>query len=286
MIKIITLTVLTVALTTTFLPAAEQAESPVAKMNWLRGPAKASLGKQAEFNVPIGFMFVGAKETRKLLEMMGNPTNGDELGFLTPTNFNWFVVFEFSDVGYVKDDDKDKLDANKMLASIQKGNESANKEREKMGVPPLHVTGWEQPPRYNETTHNLEWAIRGESEGHPVVNWNTRLLGRHGVMEVSLVVNPDKLAITKPQYEKILADYSYKQGESYAEYKSGDKVAQYGLAALVLGGAAVGAAKLGLFTTIAVFAKKLWKVLIVAAVAVIGFFKKLIFGAGRRNPPE
>lgn len=286
MIKHSLLAALTVALLAVTGFAAEKAESPLAKMKWQRGPVKAALDKHAEINVPEGFMFVGAKETQQLLEMMGNPTNGDELGFLAPTNMGWFVVFEFNDVGYVKDDDKDKLDATKMLAAIQEGNEYGNKERAKMGVPPLTITGWEQPPRYNEQTHNLEWAIRGESEGDPVINWNTRLLGRRGVMEVSLVVDPLKLAATKPQYEAILADYKFKSGETYAEFKSGDKVAQYGLAALVLGGAAVGAAKLGLFATIAAFAKKAWKLVIVAVIAVAAFFKKLIFGRDRRNTLE
>ena len=142
-----------------------------------------------------------------LLRMMGNPTDGSELGLLGPTNLDWFVVFEFSDVGYVKDDDKDKLDPAKMLTSFQRGTEASNKEREKMGVPPMHIVGWEQEPRYNETTHNLEWAIRGESEGRPILNWNTRLLGRHGVMEVNLVVEPEHLKTTMPAYQGILQDF-------------------------------------------------------------------------------
>src|SRR6185369_224014 len=79
-------------------------------INWTRGPAKAELKNLAEVQVPEGFVFTGAKGTQKLLEKMGNPTSGSELGFLAPTSLVWFVVFRFSDVGYVKDDDKDKLD--------------------------------------------------------------------------------------------------------------------------------------------------------------------------------
>ena len=37
--------------------------------------------------------------------------SGKELGWLRPTNADWSVMFEFDDRGYVKDDDKDKLDA-------------------------------------------------------------------------------------------------------------------------------------------------------------------------------
>src|SRR6058998_4050463 len=79
------------------------------KINWTKGPA--NLKTLAEVQVPEGFMFTGAQGTQKLLEAMGNPISGSELGFLAPTSLVWFVVFEFSDVGYVKDDDKNKLDA-------------------------------------------------------------------------------------------------------------------------------------------------------------------------------
>ena len=54
-------------------------------------------------------------------------------------------------------------------------------------------------------------------------------------------------------------------------------MAKYGLAALVVGGAAVGAAKLGLFTGLLVFLKKGWKLAIVGLAALATFFKK-IFG--------
>jgi len=165
-----------------------------------------------------------------------------------------------------------------MLKAIKEGNEYANKERAKMGVPPLHVTGWQQPPKYNPETHNLEWAIQGESEGETIVNYNTRILGRKGVMEASLVVSPDKLAGTMAAYQAVLQNYDFKQGERYAEYRPGDKIAKYGLAALITGGAAVVAVKTGLFAYLLLFAKKLW-ILIVAAIAGIArFFKRLVHG--------
>ncbi|MEW6302904.1 MAG: DUF2167 domain-containing protein [Verrucomicrobiota bacterium] len=260
--------------------------SPVEKLNWTKGPAKAQIKHLAEVQVPEGFMFTDAKGTQTLLEAMGNPTNGDELGFLCPTNMDWFVVFEFDEVGYVKDDDKDKLNADKMLKAIKEGNEEGNKVRKRMGVPPLNIVGWEKPPAYDEKTHNLEWAIRGESEGDPVVNYNTRLLGRHGVMEVSLVVDPKEMATALPKFKELLTGYSYQTGEKYAEYKQGDKVAQYGLAALVVGGAAAVGAKLGLFAYLALMFKKAWKLIVVAVVAVGAWIRNLVLGKSREPEAE
>jgi len=263
-------------------PASDTSESLLKRLNWIKGPARADLKSLAEIQVPEGFVFTGAKETRQLLEAMGNPTSGSELGFLAPTSLAWFVVFEFSDVGYVKDDDKDKLNADKLLKSIKAGTEQANQFQENMGAAPLHITGWEIPPHYNEQTHNLEWAIRAESEGHPVINYNTRLLGRKGVMEVNLVIDPEKLNTAMPAYQTVLKDYSYKAGERYAEYHQGDKLAKYGLAALITGGAAAVAVKTGLFASLIVLFKKGWKLVVLAVAAVVAWFKRLITG-GRKT---
>jgi uncharacterized membrane-anchored protein len=262
---------------------AEKETLPLNKVSWIKGPSKANVGSMATVQVPEGYQFTGGQGTRDLLEAMGNPTSGSELGFLTPTNHEWFVVFRFSDVGYVKDDDKDKLNADKLLKSIRQGTEESNKLREKMGASPMKIIGWEYPPKYNETTHNLEWAIRGESEGEPVINYNTRILGRKGVMEAKLVIDPDKLQSTLPTFQSLLKDYSYKTGENYAEYRQGDKIAKYGLAALVTGGAAAVAIKTGLFSTIILFFKKGAKLIVVALVAIGSFFKRLIHGKGRQE---
>ncbi|MFO1476959.1 MAG: DUF2167 domain-containing protein [Verrucomicrobiota bacterium] len=251
------------------------AASTNSPLNVLQGPAKATLKNIARLDVPAGYVFLDGDSTRKLLKMSGEPVSGGELGMLSPTNDEWTVMFEFDDVGYVKDDEKDKLDAGKMLAAIKAGTEEANKERAKNGIPPILVVGWEQPPTYNPETHNLEWAVRATSDGHPILNYNTRLLGRKGVMELVLIVEPDKLAATLPDYKKILAHYSFQSGQSYAEFKPGDKIAAYGLTALVVGGAALGAAKLGLFASLAILLKKAWKLVVVAIVAVASFFRKI-----------
>jgi uncharacterized membrane-anchored protein len=257
-------------------PIHAQSPGSKSKLNILEGPATAKLEKIAQLAVPAGYVFLDGKTTRALMKEHGQPVSGNELGLLSPTNEAWTVIFEFSDVGYVKDDDKDKLDADKLLADIKRGTAAGNKERVAAGRPPLEVVGWDMPPKYDPTSHNLEWAIRATSAGQPILNYNTRLLGRKGVMEVVLIVEPDQLQTTLPTFRSLLADYSFQSGQSYAEYHSGDKVAKYGLAALVLGGTAVGAAKLGLFAWLLVLLKKGGKLIIVACVAVAAFFKKML----------
>lgn len=257
-------------------------ESPLEDIAWQGGPSKADLGEVAEIQVPAGFNFAGPEDARVLLEAMGNPTSGREMGVLVPNSGDWFVVFEFNDIGYVKDDEKDKLDAEAILARIRSGNQEANEERRRRGWSTLEILGWEQAPRYDPRTHNLEWAVRGKSDEGRVVNYNTRLLGRGGVMEASLVVGPEQLAATLPAFKGLLGKYAYKPGHRYAEFRSGDKIAQYGLAALVAGGAAAAAAKSGLLAKL--FAK-LWKILVVAVVAVGSMFKKILAAFRKEKDP-
>jgi uncharacterized membrane-anchored protein len=251
-----------------------RAQEPKSKINFVKGPARAKLGDVAQMDLPAGYNFLDGQTTRNLMKASGEPTSGRELGLLMPTNEHWSVIFEFNAIGYVKDAEKEKLDADQLLKAIKDGTAAANEERKRMGSPPLEIIGWEQPPKYDPVTHNLEWAIRGMSEGRAILNYNTRLLGRKGVMEVVLVVEPDSLPATLPTFKDLLAHYSFQTGENYAEYRPGDKIAKYGLAALVLGGAAVGAAKLGLLAWLLPFLKKGWILIVGAIAAVANWFKK------------
>jgi uncharacterized membrane-anchored protein len=250
---------------------AAKSERPIA----LEGPAKAPLGTVAQIDLPVGYTFLDGKTTRELMEAHGSPTSDNVLGLLSPTNADWSVIFTFNDDGYVKDDDKDKLDADKLLESYKKGTAQANKRRVKAGNPPLEIVGWDVPPRYDETTHNLEWAIRATSGGDEILNYNTHLLGRKGVVEVVLIIDPDQLKEMLPEYRKLLAGYSFQSGQTYAEYRSGDKVAKYGLAGLVVAGAGVAAVKLGLLAWLALMFKKGAKLIILALVAIGVVIKKI-----------
>ena len=233
-----------------------------------KGPSVGELGVNAQVSVPDGYIFADAKDTRTIMEANRNPISNRELGFVAASDDTWFVVFEFDSVGYVKDDEKDSLDADAILASIRTATEESNKERVKRGWPPMTVLGWEQKPHYDEVTHNLEWAVRAQSDGEPVVNYNTRLLGRGGVMEVTLVTDPSSLPATLPKFKSMLSGFDFKQGHRYAEFRAGDKTAAYGLTGLIVGGGTAVLVKSGAF-------KWIWKALVAAGIAVAALVKKI-----------
>jgi uncharacterized membrane-anchored protein len=238
------------------------------KINWVEGPKTVNLGENtAMIEMGQDYLFAGAEDTRNLMESVGNPPSNHEVGLIIPKNreAGWFIVFEYRPVGYIRDTEKDRIDSDAILKSIKAGTEKANKVREEKGFAPLNVIGWYEKPHYDTQSNNLVWALLAESKEGKVVNYNVRLLGRHGFMSTVLVTDPSTLAACKPEVDNIIKNFSYKSGKSYAEFVKGDKVAEYGLTALIAGGAGAAAVKLGFFKILA----KFWKIV---AVAVIGFF--------------
>jgi uncharacterized membrane-anchored protein len=273
---------------------AQQAKAPQA-IDFRDGPVKADLGNVAQIQVPEGFKFTGIEGTRKAMELMGNPSGPNELGMIIPDSIGsdeggggWFVVFEFDPSGYVKDEDQKNLGAQSdaLLDAIRKGTNASNEERKQRGWAVLNVVGWEQPPFYDAASHNLVWAIRLSSQEKGKtdysINYNTRILGREGVLVANLVIDPAKLKTTVPTYQKLLQGVAFKPGKTYAEWKPGDKIAEYGLIGLVAGGGMAVALKSGF---LAKFLKPILVGIVVAFGAVVkgikSFFGKLTGSAGR-----
>jgi uncharacterized membrane-anchored protein len=257
--------------------ASESSGEEQRQIQWVDGPARVDLGeKLAEMNIGEDYLFAGPEDTRLIMEYYGNPPTEAEMGIVVPKdeNQNWFMVLEYFPVGYVRDDDRDEIDGDAILESYRKGTAEGNKQREKLGAPPLHITGWYEEPHYDEATHNLTWAMLAESEGRQVVNYNVRLLGRGGYSSAILVTDPDTLSAYKPMVDSMIANFNYKTGNSYLEYVQGDKVAQIGLTALVAGGAGAAAAKLGLFQALA----KAWKAIFVGIAAFFTAIWRFIKG--------
>ena len=212
-----------------------ETNAPAAAMNVLRGPAAAELRNVATLPIPPGYWFTDAAGARALLQKMGNLATGREIGLLAPTSGVWCVVFEFADIGYVKDTDRNQLSLDAMLAAIEASNSRANQQRGDNGWPALNILGWDEEPVYDSEANTFEWAIRAESKGETVINHNVRLLGRSGVIEATLL-DQQHLSSTLTALRHLIAGIAFKPGEQYADYQSGDKLAKGGLATLVTSG--------------------------------------------------
>ena len=261
-------------------PSAARAQSEVVDPRepvYQEGPLTAAIGDIAEIELGGAYLFFDAPNTAKLMELMENPAGGNELAVVMPKdNGGWFIVFQFDEIGYVPDDEKDELDADAMLESMIAGAEASNEQRRARGWSEYNLIGWTEKPHYDERTNNLSWTLEGESEGHRNLNRMVKLLGRHGVMTATLVSSPDHMNVATVATNDLLDQFHYSAGNTYAEYEAGsDKLAQYGLTALVVGGAGAALAKSGLLA-------KMWKP-IAAVLVAFGAGIKRFFSNGRSS---
>ena len=272
--------------------ARARARALLSSIHWTNGPVKGQLGEVAEVGVPANCRFTGIEGTKLFMEVTENPVSGHELGtLLCETDDNrWFVLFSYDESGYVKDDEQGTLDRKAILESLQEGTEAGNEERREHGWSEIELTGWQLAPFYDPRTHNLTWSTRLKDKGSDdaTINHSVRLLGRGGVMHADLVIDPSELAASLPVFDAMIAEYRYLPGHAYAEWRDGDKIAEYGLTALIAGGAGAAAVKLGFFG-------KLWKLIlgilialkkavVLAVVGLIAFLKRKFGGGGDDTP--
>lgn len=260
---------------------AQEGGAPAVEFDWQRGPSTGAIGNRAAIQIPEGYVFLDADETRRYVEWTENIPSGEEYLF-GPTTDEWEAYFSFYDEGYVKD--TEALDADALLATLREGQEASNEERRSRGWPELHIDGWQVPPRYNAETRALEWATRltEPASGNVTINYNTRVLGRKGTMSVQVVARPDNFETGLAEFKSSMDGFAYNAGERYADYVPGDRVAEYGLAALITGGAVAVAGKKGFFGAIAAFLAASWKLLLAGLVGLGVWLKSLFKKKDRR----
>ncbi len=264
-------------------PADKPAENPAwteAKAAARTGPADIAIAGQATLHLPADRVFIPQPQAGRLLTAMGNPGTHDELsGLVFPKGEgDWFATLRYIASGYVKDGDAKEWKADELLASYKEGTESSNEERRKMGVAPIEITGWAEVPAYEATTHRLVWAMSSREKGAAAnagqgVNYNTYALGREGYLSLNFVTDLKDLPAQKPEARALLGALEFYKGKRYEDFDSStDHVAEYGLAALVVG---VGAKKLGLLAVAFAFIAKFAKIIFLAVVGVGAAVTKL-----------
>jgi uncharacterized membrane-anchored protein len=266
---------------------AREAENKEVSAALKRGPADVAMRDQAVLHLPKDYAFVPQKEAAILLRRMGNFPNDRLIGLIFPSNGeNWFIGADFDDSGYVKDDDGKDIDAAALLQNLRNATEQDNNIRREKGEKELEITGWIEPPHYDKASHHLVWSIGLKEKGtndeaHSNVNYNTYALGRGGYISLDLVTNRATVEKDKAHVREVLSDLSFNQGKRYEDFNvKTDKIAEFGLLALI-GGLAV--KKLGLLALAAAFLVKGAKLIAVACVAVLAGVRRF-FGRGKAKP--
>ena len=260
--------------------AAAPAEAPAPQFKYSTGDIVLP-NKVATLHLGEKYHYLSPEEANKLLVAWGNPPDEVTQGAILPADVNpfseggWAVFLTYLDEGHVDDSDAAEIDYDDMLKDMKEGVEDSNDARKKAGYPTLHLIKWAEPPRYDAAAKKLYWAkeLQSDTSGGHALNYDVRVLGREGVLSMEAVAPMDMLEQVRSEMRPLLQLAEFNEGYRYAEFNSKtDKLAEYGLGALIAGGVA---AKLGLFAKLGALLLAFKKIIIVAVVAIGGGIAKL-----------
>jgi len=235
----------------------------------------------AKINVPKGYKFLNAEQSKFVLtDLWGNPPNDVE-GLLFPEhitplsdNFTYAVEISYSEEGYIEDEDAKDIDYDDLLEEMQNDTNNANKERIKQGYEPINLIGWASKPYYDNASKKLHWAkeLKFGTDKINTLNYNIRVLGRKGYLNLNAIGQINILPIFKKDINNILASVEFNKGNTYSDFNPDiDDIAAYGIGGLIAGKVL---AKVGFFALIA----KFWKVIALAVVGAFSVLKKRLLG--------
>ncbi|MEW6678937.1 MAG: DUF2167 domain-containing protein [Pseudomonadota bacterium] len=238
-------------------------------------------GGKAQLKLGDAFRYLGPEDTRRLLvEGWGNPEVGTTWGMILPAGVHpfspdgWGVIVTYESDGHVSDDDANTIDYAQLLKDMQESTRAESDQRVGQGFPALELVGWAQAPSYDATGRRLHWAkeIHFGDAAENTLNYNIRVLGREGVLVLNAVAGMNQFQDLRPALEQVVTSAEFTEGNRYDDYQEGtDKLAGYGLAALVAGGLV---AKTGKLALLLVFAKKFLGVILLALAGMGGWLFK------------
>jgi uncharacterized membrane-anchored protein len=259
-------------------------EQFVASLHFKDGEIAVPQAK-AHFRLTPAFRYLEQTDARRVLEeLWGNPPDESVLGLIVPTaptladDNSWAVVVTYSDDGYVSDEDAAKIDYQEMLEEMQQGTKEENAARKEAGYGTVDLLGWAVAPRYDAASKKMYWAkeLKFDEAKDNTLNYDIRVLGRNGYLSLNAVSDMSELGLVQTGMQQLLPMTEFDAGARYADYDaSTDKVAAYGVAALIGGGLA---AKAGLFAKLGLILAKFWKLGLIAIVGLGALARKMFSG--------
>ena len=167
----------------------------------------------AEIDVPKGYKFLDSKQSKYVLsELWGRPSS-KILGMLFPKTtdpisqyFSYAIEITYSEEGYIDDEGFKDIDYDELLETMQEDTKASNEGRMNQGHPIMELLGWVSAPFYDKATNKLHWAkeIKFEGEDKHTLNYDIRVLGRKGYLNLNAIGTIDVLAAFRKDVDQIL----------------------------------------------------------------------------------
>jgi uncharacterized membrane-anchored protein len=168
------------------------------------------------------------------------------------------------------------MDYDDLIKDMKKDMTAANEYRLQNGYGRLDLIGWASEPYYDAESKKLHWAkeLHFEGEESNTLNYNIRVLGRKGVLQLNFISEMQELPLVKAEIPTILPSVDFNSGYQYREFDPKlDKIAAVGIGGLIAGKVL---AKTGILVVLAKFGK-----FIIAGVLALGVFLRKLFMGNR-----
>lgn len=194
--------------------------------------------------------------------------------YLTDDSSYTVNIDKFIDDGFIKGDDWNDVDAEKFLKELRQASIENNKVRIKNGYSAVEDINWHIKPYYNKTLGYVFYSLLVKFDnGSETYNSTAMVLGRKGYTDITFLFKDNIAHLMPAEIDKVVKSFQYNQGLQYSDFKSGDKIAAYGVGALVAGSLGIkGLAKAGILVALAAFAKKLWFILLLPFIYLFRLF--------------
>lgn len=243
-------------------------------------------GSNIELNVPAGFKYLNIEQSKYVIEeLWGNLPQENLQGMLFPSNStpfddsNYAYIITYRPIGFVKDEDADKINYDDLMKDLKKDQAEENKKRKEAGVQTLEMIGWASKPFYDKSKKVLHWAYNLKAEGAEsnTLNYQVIILGRKGLLAMNAVAPMYSLDSVKNHIDEVLSIPQFTEGNKYSDFNPDvDNVAAWTIGGLVAGKIL---AKVGFF---AIILKNI-KLIILGAGALFAGLWKWISGRRKKN---
>ena len=262
----------------------------IEQMTWLENTTVTLPDSHGRLIIPDDYAAIVGHDALRMLEITnGKPSNKKSEANVFSSDLKAQIDFDFIGTGYVSEDDWNTFDPKALLQSVIEATEEQNKERRAEGLPEMHAVKWLHQPTYNISNHTAFWAIQGtDSNGGGIVNSTALRLGRTGFERLVLIEDIKDYKPVGSPLDLMLASFSFSPGDTYEDHLNTDKIAGYGIAALVgtvVGAKVVKATAAGgltpFFKQIAVFFAAVLGILLAPIIWLKSRFKRRKCAAGK-----
>ncbi|MCW3464328.1 DUF2167 domain-containing protein [Chitinophaga nivalis] len=184
-------------------------------------------GHGITLELPNGYRFLDAGQNRLLMEKVWrNPVNPNALGFLLPDTVGvldrqvWGIEVSFEPTGYLSAQDAVAIDYQRLLKEMQDDIKTENQVRRAYGYGVVTAMDWAFPPYFDTNDHTLHWArlLHFSHNQHTIINYEVRLLGRHGAFCFTAIGSADQLPLIKREMRRLVKRAYFDNGDRYADF--------------------------------------------------------------------